>query len=193
MTKFRMKKLALALALSGACAAANATMTDLGTLPIGATPFFGAILHEQGSTDPVTFGDIFLFELPANGGSSYAVINFPLPQLGFGTAFTSLALWSAGPDKAVGGADDTLEKLVSGVGTSSTSLSLSFGPTSAPQTMFLVVNGLTTDAAGGLYSGAISVSPVPEAEVWAMMLIGVGLVGFRLRHCSKRSSAARFA
>lgn len=187
MTKFRMKKVALALALSGACAAANAAITDLGTLPIGATPFNGVIL---GGPAPVGFEDFFIFELPANGGSSYAVVNFPIPQLNLDLTFSALGLFSAGPDKAIGGGDDTMVAVDAG---DPTKLTVAFGPQQSAQTMYLVVQGFTTGEAGGLYSGAISVSPVPEAEVWAMMLIGVGLVGFRLRHCSKRSSAARFA
>ena len=42
------------------------------------------------------------------------------------------------------------------------------------------------------YSGPILVSPVPEPEIWAMMLVGAGLVGFRLRHRSKKFAANRF-
>jgi len=43
-----------------------------------------------------------------------------------------------------------------------------------------------------LHSGPILVSPVPEPEIWAMMLVGAGLVGFRLRHRSKKFAANRF-
>ena len=38
----------------------------------------------------------------------------------------------------------------------------------------------------------VSVTPVPEPETWAMMLIGAGLVGFRLRNRSKKVAANRF-
>lgn len=38
-------------------------------------------------------------------------------------------------------------------------------------------------AAGGSFS--ISVSAVPEPEVWAMMLIGAGLIGYQVRRKSK--------
>jgi len=38
----------------------------------------------------------------------------------------------------------------------------------------------------------VNVSPVPEPEVWAMMLIGAGLVGFQLRRKSKQAASHRF-
>lgn len=39
---------------------------------------------------------------------------------------------------------------------------------------------------------AVDVSPIPEPEVWAMMLVGAGLVGFQLRRKSKQSHGQRF-
>ena len=41
-----------------------------------------------------------------------------------------------------------------------------------------VVSGTTAGTAGGIYAGALSAQPVPEAESYAMMLAGLGLVGF---------------
>jgi len=37
------------------------------------------------------------------------------------------------------------------------------------------------------------VSPVPEAHTWAMLLAGLGLVGWRLRNSSRESSGMTFA
>jgi hypothetical protein len=42
----------------------------------------------------------------------------------------------------------------------------------------------------GTYS--VSVALVPEAETWAMMLVGMGLVGWQLRRKVKSSAASRF-
>jgi len=39
----------------------------------------------------------------------------------------------------------------------------------------------------------ITVSLIPEAEVWAMMVVGVGLVGWQLRRRSRQSEATRLA
>jgi hypothetical protein len=38
----------------------------------------------------------------------------------------------------------------------------------------------------------VTVAAVPEAETWAMMLVGMGLVGWQLRRKVKASAATRF-
>jgi hypothetical protein len=40
------------------------------------------------------------------------------------------------------------------------------------------VLGTTTGTLGGSYGGALAAVAVPEAETYAMMLAGLGLVGF---------------
>ena len=42
----------------------------------------------------------------------------------------------------------------------------------------------------GTYS--VSIAAVPEAETWAMMLVGMGLIGWQLRRKAKASAATRF-
>ncbi len=194
MQNMSIRKIALAVALTGSAIAANAAMTDLGTLGAGAKAFSGKVL---GGPAPLSFGDFFTFELPASASSAYSVVNFPVSELNLDLAFNSLALFSMGADGAIGGTganQDILRASANGiVGTGSQSLSVNLGPTASAQKMYLHVSGFTTGSAGGLYSGAISVSPVPEPEVWAMMLVGAGLVGFRLRNRSKKFAANRFA
>lgn len=192
MTKFPLKHFAVAAMLSGACVAAQAAQQDLGNIPFGPpTPFSGAVLA------PGTFSDIVTFTLPANLGSGYSVINFPLsgPGFSFNTILNTLGLIS-NPDGILFNGDDTTVK--TSILPGGNSLSLQWGPgdgnfLQAGGNMYLSIGGIATGTTGGLYSGAISVTPVPEPEVWAMMLIGVGLVGFRLRHRSKQAAAARFA
>jgi len=48
------------------------------------------------------------------------------------------------------------------------------------------VNGNTFSSFG------VTVAAVPEAETWAMMLVGMGLVGWQLRRKVKASAASRF-
>jgi len=45
----------------------------------------------------------------------------------------------------------------------------------------LLVTGNATGSQGGTYGGGINVSPVPEANTFAMMLAGLGLMGFVAR------------
>jgi len=55
-----------------------------------------------------------------------------------------------------------------------------------PGNYFLQVTGNPTGSMGGVYVGHIfaNVTPVPEPEVWAMMLIGFGLIRYRLSRSS---------
>ncbi|MFA5240814.1 MAG: FxDxF family PEP-CTERM protein [Sulfuricella sp.] len=41
----------------------------------------------------------------------------------------------------------------------------------------LEVSGDVVGTAGGSYSGILNISPVPETEVWVLMLSGLGLIG----------------
>ena len=163
---------------AGICSTANATVTDLGLISEGAPTIF------QGTVMPAgTFTDTFTFILPPNGGSGYSVLNFPVTSNGqtiFNTLFTSMTLVSD-PDGIPFNRDDKNKKTVV-AGQNAESLSMVFEPTAGGH-MYLIVAGATNGTLGGLYSGAISVSPVPEPGVWLMMLGGIGLLGWvRLRN-----------
>ncbi len=169
-----MKKLALAaaIALGAASFGAGATTTDLGMVSVlTPTPFSGFV------PPATTFTDVFTFELPANLGSGYSVVNFPvsIPGGNFNLIFSSMALFS-NPDGILFNADDTLLTTQSGPG----NLAFNWGPTSGGE-MYLTVNGVSTGTLGGLYSGAISVTAVPEPGTWAMFATGGMLLGFALR------------
>ncbi len=175
---FKTTRLVAALILAGAALSANATEKAVGAVAPGVPAAFNGVVIGAG-----LFSDVFTFTLPSNGGSGYSVINFPL-DLGaagsFNTIFSSLSLYS-NPDGILFNDDDALLTSVAGAGP----LGLTWGP-SAGGSMYLTVMGVATGTTGGLYSGAISVSPVPEAETWAMMGLGLGLVGLQLR---RRKSA----
>jgi hypothetical protein len=179
MTRFALKHVVCAFAMAGVCTAAQAavtsTTTALGAVPFGAPTAFSGTVPAAG-----LFGDLFTFTLPANGGSGYSVVNFPLsvPGVGtFNTVFSTLTLVS-NPDGILFNADDAFQTSAVSAGTGS--LSLTWGPTPAGE-YYLSVGGIANGTLGGLYSGAISVSPVPEPGTWAMLGVGMGMIGFALR------------
>lgn len=119
--------------------------------------------------------DYFSFTLPANGGSGYSVANFSPSGLGgtFNTIMTSLALMSD-PDGIMFNADDML--VTSSTSPGGSSIGMNWGATTGGN-MYLVVSGVTNGTMGGLYTGAVSVTAVPEPESYAMLLAGLGVMG----------------
>lgn len=162
-----LAKGALALAmLSGFAVSSFAATQNLGAASVGAPLSFNAIVTPAG-----VFNDIFTFSLPANGGSGYSVINFPVPGL-FNTLLSTASLVS-NPNGILFDFDDA--PLTSSVSFNN-SLNLSWGP-SAAGTYYLSVGGIANGTSGGLYNGSISVTAVPEPESYAMLLAGLGVMG----------------
>jgi hypothetical protein len=168
---------------------AGAATTHLGPVTPGIPKAFSGSMIPAG-----TFDDIFTFILPVNSGSGYTVMNLPImfPGGNFNTLLTTMSLFS-NPNGTLFDSDDAHLKTVaaSDPGQSASTLSFLFGA-APPGSMYLKISGVTNGTAGGLYNGAISVSAIPEAEVWAMMLVGAGLVGFQLRRKAKRTAIQRF-
>lgn len=52
----------------------------------------------------------------------------------------------------------------------------------------LKIGGTATGTSGGMYTVAAVTAPVPEPETWGMLLVGVGLIGLRMR---QRNRAAK--
>ena len=172
-----LKFIAVAVASAGVFAAGSvsATTTALGAAVVGIPLSFG------GFAAPGPFNDIFTFTLPTNGGSGYSVTNFALLPGQFNTMLATLSLFS-NPDSVLFNGDDSL------VGTSlapgGNSLVLTWGAANSGS-YYLAVGGLTNGTQGGIYTGAISVTAVPEPETYAMMLAGLGALGFLARRRRK--------
>ena len=154
-----------------AAGAASATTTALGAAVAGSPLAFG------GFSAPGAFNDIFTFTLPANGGSGYSVTNFTSIPGQFNTILATLSLVS-NPDGILFNADDTV--LGTSVSPGGNSLALSWGASSSGN-YYLAVGGVSNGSQGGIYNGAISVTAVPEPETYAMMLAGLGALGFLAR------------
>jgi hypothetical protein len=91
-----------------------------------------------------------------------------LADYGFPEAFTSLKLGIAQTAGPLVGQISNVGSFIFNATTTGSYTALLFG---------------TPTAEGGSYS--IKVAAVPEPEVWAMMLIGVGLIGYQVRRKSK--------
>jgi len=158
---------ALALGAVGA-QAGTFDWGDHGTLEVGTNMVSGS------------FTDYWQFTIdPEHLVSSTAVAN----NLGGGSVLHitdgAYSLWSMGADDKIGGGDDSM--LSSG--------SWSFDGTSgdathsvllSPGSYYYMVTGKGDGAftGMGLYSLTSTIAPVPETETWAMMLAGLGMLGF---------------
>jgi len=176
----KLKHLVLALGLVSAASMANASITPVGTVGVGVpSPFSGYAAVGQ-------IDDIFTFNLPTNGGSGYSVINFPVSIPGggsFNSLLTTMSLFSNADGILFNADDNLLDSISGGPG----SLDLTWGA-SAAGSYYLNITGISNGTLGGLYSGAISVTAVPEPETWAMLLAGLGIVALKL---NRRSNTGR--
>ncbi|MEO8991734.1 MAG: FxDxF family PEP-CTERM protein [Nitrosospira sp.] len=176
--------------LAGVSVGANATTTALGEVSTAVpTTFTGSVLGAQQS-----FSDIFTFTLSQpNMSSGYSAVNFPLniPEVGsLGTVLSTMSLVTFGADGMQGTADDQVLKSVvlPSAGNTQDHLGLSWDqPITGPA--YLNIAGVTSGTLGGIYSGSISVSAVPEPETYAMLLAGLGLMGAVVRRRSSRKTS----
>ena len=166
--KFRAIASAAAVGLLVLGSANADTVQDLGPVSIGAPLSFA------GLTAVGPFNDIFTFSMPDNGGSGYSVSNFMLLPGLYNTVLATMTLVS-NPDGILYNADDT--SIGSSTAPGGETINLAVGPTMGGN-YYLNVTGIGNGEAGGIYTGAISVSAVPEPETYAMMLAGLGAVGF---------------
>jgi hypothetical protein len=67
-------------------------------------------------------------------------------------------------------------------------LTLPTGTYFAVDSYTLKIGGTATGSAGAMYTIAAVTAPVPEPETWAMLLVGMGLVGLRALQKAKTSS-----
>jgi hypothetical protein len=138
----------------------------------------GTPLTFAGIASPGPFNDIFTFTLPSNNGSGYTVTNFTLLPGLYNTVLSTMSLIS-NPDGILFNADDKLLSTSTTPGGGSLSLAWTASPAGS---YYLNVAGISNGSQGGIYNGAISVSaPVPEPETYAMLLAGLGAVGFLAR------------
>lgn len=151
----KLKQLILSAIMLAASAGAQATVYDIGTLPAGYTGFGSYSVSG-------TFLDTINFSLadPAIGGFVAGALNFSVgrkPILNISDL--SLSLFDSADNILGSGLDFTINSLDAG-------------------NYYLQVSGVTNGLFGGIYAGGINVSPVPESDIWSLLVAGLAMIGF---------------
>ncbi len=161
----RMAAVALTMWLGLVAGAANAgALTFNGWSSSGggyATSFFNVV--------GTTFTDWLDFTLPAGSSGNGASNVISLTTTGAVT-FSKFELW-----------DTANSSLISSGSTGGSTSYLSFSGGAVPGAYELRVDGSSSSSGPNAYAGSVVISPVPEPETYAMLLAGLGLIGFTAR------------
>lgn len=168
----RMAAVALTMWLGFAAGTANAAIFTIssGDWSGSATTGYTANIGNNAVTGPV-FSDWFNFSLPADTvGQGGATAITSITTSGIGVVFTVFDLW----ETTAGLISTNLFSLPSPLA------ALTFTGGFVPGDYHLNVQGYELLPSAG-YGGTISTTPVPEPETYAMLLAGLGLIGFTAR------------
>lgn len=177
--KFELKHVAQAVAVAAALSApaAQAAVTDWGVhdfVEVGAM-----------FVPPGAFDDFFKFTMPAFGEtSSVAVSNNLLSVLNI-TGGT-VTLWEGTYGDLI---PDTLKLSYSFDGTTGSTAHTVSG-LAGGFSHYYEVSGTATGSSGGFQVLTSTLLPVPEPEAYAMLLAGLGLIGFVARRRKQSQDAA---
>ena len=179
-----MAAVALTLSLGFAAGSANAvpTITTFGgNAASGYTAVFGN--NAVGNT----FNDWISFSVPADTANSGGSIVFSnLSSFTFNVIFTAFNLYEG----VVGvlNPPSLLNAPIASGFTNTVWSTFSYSGAAVPGNYWLNVAGYKINTASGGYAGTITTNPVaavPEPETYAMMLAGLGLLGFSARRRNK--------
>lgn len=153
-----IKQLMIGAAFFASVTSAHAATINLGSLPAGYSTFSNILT-------PGTFADTINFSLSRTSDTDYGAgpLNFSIGKVEY-LNISNLALSLL---------DSSNNVLGSGLSFSVASL--------AAGNYHLQVTGNADGVTGGLYAGGVNVTPVPEADTFAMMLAGLSLMGFVAR------------
>ena len=167
-----------------------ATTTDLGALTPPSSLVYGDIFGAPQNQ----FYDDFMFNIPMatfssitatiNLGNFFGIDNLQ-SRLYSGTITTTgvpsglLEAWSNPIPISLGGLSGTVAVI--------NPIALGAGD------YILEIRGDVVGTAGGGYAGLLNISPIPEAGEWAMLLFGLGVIGFiALRRRRNNRAAGEF-
>lgn len=191
MISSSLKRSVAVAMLAGASVGANAATNDVGTVKFSVPTTFSGFV--EGSATGLN--DIILFTPEATSlTSGFSVMDLPITLSGdggsFGLSLATVSLSSTGADGVIGGGDDQMLKaaVYTDFGNSNDHISFTYDqPLTGPS--YLNITGVTDGSLGGIYNGAIQISPVPEPESFAMLLAGLGLMGAVVRRRSSQKNA----
>jgi hypothetical protein len=170
MKKYTAFLMAIVLATASAFAGAADFERSNNIVLVDGTSDFGPVESFSSSSLDKTFSDLFYFTIPglSSADSNISSISFGDTN---GIDFSKFDLFKVGsPVAAAVGSLDADSGLWVLSGTNLTAGSY-----------FFQVEGTITTADAVSYSGNVLVSAVPEADTYAMLLAGLGLVGFVAR------------
>lgn len=150
------------------------------------TTSFDANFGNDSVTAPFIDHHTFTAVPPMFGLTGASVISgFTFP-VGFNVALTSFDLWDITGVPAIVAPGVILPGGFAGVLGSA-------GLVSGNLYDIVVAGAPMFPGTAGSYGGNINISPIPEPETYAMLLVGLGLVGFTMRRRKSGSSRASFA
>lgn len=160
-----LKQLLVSISLVLATVNAQATVYNLGALSNVFLPPYPFLVSGD-------FVDTFNFTLPDISNTDFGASPFNLNIVG------NVPYWHIS-DFTVSLLDS--DGVIRGSGQSFSIPGLAAGD------YHLDVAGNADGLGGGLYAGFINVAAVPEPDTYAMMFVGLGLIGFMVRRKSKQS------
>jgi hypothetical protein len=170
--KFNFRVASAAIVLAGLCSSAqSAVIADLGTNPTAATSY--TVNHAAGS-----FNDVFKFNLSTLSDTIASSVGLTLAPF-YQTTFTSFGLFADAFGTGTGGS-----LITSGVISATPSSATLTQNNVASGNYYFELNGESTGVVGSVYLFSANTSaspnippPIPEPETYALMLVGLGVLG----------------
>ena len=185
-----MKRIMRAAVLIGAMSVsalpghkAYADFTNLGLLsPAVSVPIYS--MHSGNGS----FSDTFSFSLSADASLTSILGSVQFGDITGITGFTT-SLWQTGGVSALAtGVNTTFDGPFD---TTITKVLISYAPLLAgPPPTYEIRTGGTVFGESGKYGGLVTVSPIPEPEIYAMLAVGLGVMGFVTRRRKQQGAAA---